>query len=123
MDTAVFDVDGTLVDSNYQHTLAWFRAFQQFDITVAAREIHRAIGMGRDQLVAAVAGTEVEKADGDGLRAALQVAVKKVDVPAIAVLTGRFSEGELRDAGAAQVFHDLREFRDNLDRTALDRPS
>jgi HAD superfamily hydrolase (TIGR01549 family) len=69
-DTAVFDVDGTLVDTNYQHALAWFRAFRRYDITLPAWQLHRAIGMGGDQLVGAVAGEDVEARLGDGLRAA-----------------------------------------------------
>jgi len=32
-DTAVFDVDGTLVDTNYQHALAWHQAFRRYEIT------------------------------------------------------------------------------------------
>lgn len=48
----LFDVDGTLVDSNYQHTLAWWQAFRRFGHDVPMAEIHRAIGMGGDKLVA-----------------------------------------------------------------------
>jgi HAD superfamily hydrolase (TIGR01549 family) len=67
-DTAIFDVDGTLVDSNYQHSLAWFRAFRRFDITVPIWQLHRATGMGGDMLVAHVAGDQVEERYGDDLR-------------------------------------------------------
>jgi HAD superfamily hydrolase (TIGR01549 family) len=69
IDTAVVDVDGTLVDSNYHHALAWFRAFRAHHITLPMWRLHRAIGMGGDQLVAAVAGDEVERRLGDRLRA------------------------------------------------------
>jgi len=69
-DTIVFDVDGTLVDTNYHHALAWFRAFRGCDVTVPVWRIHRAIGMGGDRLVAAVAGDQVETEHGDALRAA-----------------------------------------------------
>lgn len=69
-DTAIFDVDGTLVDTNYHHALAWFRAFRRFDVTRPLWRIHRAIGMGGDMLVPAVAGKDVERAHGDALRAA-----------------------------------------------------
>ncbi|HEX4356681.1 MAG TPA: HAD family hydrolase [Pseudonocardia sp.] len=68
VDTAVVDVDGTLIDSNYQHALAWFRSFQHHDITLPVWRLHRAIGMGGDQLVAAVAGDQVEERLGDELR-------------------------------------------------------
>jgi phosphoglycolate phosphatase-like HAD superfamily hydrolase len=40
-------------------------------------------------------------------------------VPTIAVLTGGFSESELREAGADQVFESVAELRERLDRTAL----
>ena len=67
---AILDVDGTLVDSNYQHAIAWFRAFREHDVTPPIWRIHRHIGMGGDQLVAAVAGDEVEEAHGESLREA-----------------------------------------------------
>lgn len=66
----ICDIDGTLVDTNYQHALAWFRAFRQNDVTVPIWRIHRTIGMGGDQLVAAVAGDDVESEKGDEIRAA-----------------------------------------------------
>jgi HAD superfamily hydrolase (TIGR01549 family) len=69
-DTAIFDVDGTLVDTNYQHALGWFRALRRYDITRPLWRIHRGIGMGGDQFVSAVAGREVEHALGDELRQA-----------------------------------------------------
>jgi HAD superfamily hydrolase (TIGR01509 family) len=50
--TAVlFDVDGTLVDSNYLHAVTWWEAFRQAGYQVAMSDIHRAIGMGSDQLL------------------------------------------------------------------------
>ncbi len=67
-DTAVLDVDGTLVDTNYQHALAWFRAFDRFGVTLPIWRIHRAIGMGGDQLVSALGGDDVEKRIGDEAR-------------------------------------------------------
>lgn len=69
-DTAVIDVDGTLVDTNYHHTLAWSRALRRFDVTVPLWRLHRAVGMGGDQLVPAVAGQEFEDSHGDDARAA-----------------------------------------------------
>jgi HAD superfamily hydrolase (TIGR01549 family) len=47
----LLDVDGTLVDSNYFHTLAWHRAFRGAGITIEMADIHQAIGMGADQLL------------------------------------------------------------------------
>lgn len=69
-DIAIFDVDGTLVDTNYHHAVAWYRAFRRYGVTRPLWRIHRAIGMGGDMLVAAVAGDEVEDRHGDAVRAA-----------------------------------------------------
>ena len=65
---AILDVDGTLVDTNYHHAIAWFRAFLRHDVVVPVWRVHRHIGMGGDQLVAAVAGDEVEERHGDDIR-------------------------------------------------------
>lgn len=67
-DTAIVDIDGTLVDTNYHHALAWARAFHRFDIVVPVWRIHGHIGMGGDQLVEAVAGAEAEEQYGEELR-------------------------------------------------------
>jgi len=65
---AVLDIDGTLVDTNYHHALAWYRAFRGHNVTPPVWRIHRHIGMGGDQLVAAVAGEDVERRSGDAIR-------------------------------------------------------
>jgi HAD superfamily hydrolase (TIGR01549 family) len=65
---AILDVDGTLVDTNYHHAIAWYRAFRRHDVTPQIWRIHRHIGMGGDQLVVAVAGEEVEERCGDDIR-------------------------------------------------------
>jgi HAD superfamily hydrolase (TIGR01549 family) len=70
---AILDVDGTLVDTNYQHALAWFRAFRQHGIVLPVWRIHRHIGMGGDQLVATLTSEEVEDQKGEDLRAAEKV--------------------------------------------------
>jgi HAD superfamily hydrolase (TIGR01549 family) len=67
-DTAIFDVDGTLVDTNYQHALAWYRAFRRYDITRPLWRIHRGIGMGGDTFVPEIGGEDVERRHGDALR-------------------------------------------------------
>lgn len=68
VDTVVLDIDGTLVDSVYTHVHAWCRAFHAIGTDVPSWRIHRAIGMGGDRLVAAVAGERVEAALGDEVR-------------------------------------------------------
>jgi HAD superfamily hydrolase (TIGR01509 family) len=48
---ALFDVDGTLVDTNYLHAVTWWQAFGQAGHVVAMTDIHRAIGMGSDLML------------------------------------------------------------------------
>ena len=210
----IFDIDGTLCDSNYQHALAWYQAFRQHDVQLPVWELHRHLGMGGDQFVAAVAGDEAEKEIGDEVRAAHDAiymtmiqsvgvfdgarelledlkgdgfrvvlassakqrevdhyldlldgrdladdwttsddveqtkpepdlvlaareklgggdavmvgdtpwdieAARRSDVPTIAVLTGGFSEAELRDAGAVAVFRSVAQLRERRGDTAL----
>lgn len=69
-DTAVFDLDGTLVDSNYQQALAWYRALRRYGVTAAVWRIHRSVGMGGDKFITAVAGEQAEAEHGDDIRAA-----------------------------------------------------
>ena len=214
MPAAILDVDGTLVDTNYHHTLAWYRAFREHEIVVPVWRLHRHVGMGGDKYVAAVAGDETEERLGDrlrerweklfdelidevsplaearelmvelkdrghslvlasssigshldhfldlldareiadswtmkddveaskpdpdlveaalgkaGTRDAVMVgdtpwdveAARRADVPTICVMTGGFSEQELRGAGAAGVYESIAELRERLDETAL----
>jgi HAD superfamily hydrolase (TIGR01549 family) len=77
-EAALLDLDGTLVDTNYQHAIAWYRAFRRFDIHVPVWRLHRHIGMGGDQLVSAVADDDVEERLGDDLREAEGAEYKKL---------------------------------------------
>ena len=70
---AILDVDGTLVDTNYHHAIAWYRAFCQHEIVLAIWRIHRHMGMGGDQLVGSLCGQQVEDEKGDDIRAAEKV--------------------------------------------------
>jgi HAD superfamily hydrolase (TIGR01549 family) len=205
---AILDIDGTLVDTNYQHAIGWYRAFRDNELILPVWKIHRHIGMGGDQVVAALAGDDFEQRCGDKVRdaesehymslieevepmdgardlivalsasdravvlassakeeevehyidlldcreivdgwttsadveatkpepdlvhAALEKmgadegimvgdtpwdvkAARKAGVDTIAVLTGGFSEAELRDAGAVEVFESVRELCDS----------
>jgi HAD superfamily hydrolase (TIGR01509 family) len=67
---AILDVDGTLVDTNYHHAVAWYRAFRQHGVVLPLWRIHRHVGMGGDQLVAALAGEDFDGEHGDDVRAA-----------------------------------------------------
>src|SRR4051794_20224113 len=68
--TAILDIDGTLVDTNYHHALAWSHAFRQYGVTLPIWKIHRHIGMGGDQLVGALTSEEFDAEQGDDVRAA-----------------------------------------------------
>ena len=70
---AILDIDGTLVDTNYQHAIAWYRAFLQSGKVLPLWRVHRHIGMGGDQLVAALAGEEFDAEHGDDVRTAEKV--------------------------------------------------
>jgi phosphoglycolate phosphatase-like HAD superfamily hydrolase len=65
----ILDIDGTLVDSNYHHAIAWHRAFRRHGVTLPMWRIHRVMGMGGDLLVAALAGDDFEERCGDAIRA------------------------------------------------------
>ena len=214
MPAAILDIDGTLVDTNFHHAIAWYRAFRQHEELLPLWRIHRHIGMGGDQLVESLCGKEVEEEKGDDIRAAegvlyfalieeveplhgarelivdlkdrghavvlassakedevdhyldlldardladgwttsadveatkpepdlVAAAVEKAGggeavmigdttwdceaagragVPTVAVLTGGFSEAELRDAGAVAVYRSIDELRESIDETPL----
>jgi len=210
---AILDIDGTLVDTNYHHAIAWYRAFLQSGLVLPLWRIHRHIGMGGDQLVAALAGEDFDREQGDEARAAEKVlymalihevrpldearelvldladgravvlassakpeevdhyldlldvrervvgwtdssdvdrtkpqpdlvhaamekagggpavmvgdstwdceAARRAGIETVAVLTGGFSEGELREAGASHVFGSLRDLRAGVASTPL----
>ena len=67
---ALLDVDGTLVDSNYHHALAWYRAFRRSGIILPLWRIHRHVGMGGDQLLPALLGDRLEEERGEEIREA-----------------------------------------------------
>ena len=67
---AILDIDGTLVDTNYHHSIAWYRAFRQHGIVLPIWKIHTHIGMGGDQLVASLTDEETDEEKGDDIRSA-----------------------------------------------------
>jgi HAD superfamily hydrolase (TIGR01549 family) len=67
---AILDIDGTLVDTNYQHAIAWYRAFRQQGVVLPVWRIHRHIGMGGDQLIASLTSEAFDEQKGDDVRAA-----------------------------------------------------
>ncbi|MFF9408193.1 HAD family hydrolase [Streptomyces anandii] len=67
---AVFDVDGTLVDTNHLHVTTWWEAFRQAGHRVPMHAIHRAVGLGSTDLVAHLLGEDRDKDQDDSLSAA-----------------------------------------------------
>src|SRR3954471_9465789 len=99
MATAILDIDGTLVDTNYHHAVAWYRAFRAFGFVVPLWRIHRHIGMGGDQLVAALAGEGFDREHGDEVRAAEKVLYTQL-ISEVQPLTGaRALIEDLKSAG------------------------
>lgn len=97
------DIDGTLIDTNYQHTVAWGRAFAEHGVAVAHWLIHRHNGMGGDQLVAAVAGDDVEARLGDAIRDSESQRYAEL-IDEVGLLPGaRELLARLRDAGCRVV--------------------
>ncbi|MFD4789024.1 HAD family hydrolase [Streptomyces sp. NPDC058459] len=67
---AVFDVDGTLVDTNYLHVTAWWEALRQAGHDVPTQAIHRAIGLGSSDLVAHLLGADRAREEAEALSGA-----------------------------------------------------
>ena len=78
MTVVLLDVDGTLIDNNYQHALAWFRALKERGRIEPLFTLHRHIGMGGDQLVVDVCGEEFEEEHGEAARAAEKLRFKEI---------------------------------------------
>ena len=87
MSAAILDIDGTLVDTNYHHAVAWYRAFRAHGFVVQLWKIHRHIGMGGDQLVASLIGEEADERHGEGIRDAEKQAYMSV-IDEVAPLEG-----------------------------------
>jgi phosphoglycolate phosphatase-like HAD superfamily hydrolase len=67
---AVFDVDGTLVDTNHLHVTTWWEAFRQAGHQVPMHAVHRAVGLGSTDLIAHLLGDDRDKDQDAGLSAA-----------------------------------------------------
>ncbi len=121
----ILDIDGTLVDTNYQHALAWYMAFREHDVVVPVWRLHRHLGMGGDQFVAAVTDDDTEQRLGDELRAAHDV-LYLASIETTSVFDGaRGLIEDLRGAGAAVILassakeHEVEHYLDLLDAREL----
>jgi HAD superfamily hydrolase (TIGR01509 family) len=101
--TAILDIDGTLVDTNYHHAIAWHRALHASGHRVQMWKVHRHIGMGGDKIVAALAGDEVEDSEGDAIRDAESQAYGEL-IDEVEPMDGaRELIEELKDDGCAVI--------------------
>jgi len=101
--TAILDVDGTLVDTNYHHAIAWHRALRAHGHRIPVWRIHRHIGMGGDKIVAALIGEEGERAEGDEIRTAEGDAYGELIGEVEPMEGARELIEQLRDDGAAVI--------------------
>ncbi|MEO8069794.1 MAG: HAD hydrolase-like protein [Acidobacteriota bacterium] len=65
--TALFDVDGTLIDSNSAHAESWAQSLREHGVDVAADQVRPLIGMGGDKLLPAIAHVDAESARGEAI--------------------------------------------------------
>jgi HAD superfamily hydrolase (TIGR01509 family) len=122
---AILDIDGTLVDTNYHHAIAWYRAFRQHGELLPIWRIHRHIGMGGDHLVEALCGGQVEEEKGEDIRTA-EKALYMALIEEVEPLPGaRDLIAELKDRGHAVVLassakqHEVEHYLDLLDAREL----
>jgi len=100
---AILDVDGTLVDTNYHHALAWHRALHAHGHTVQMWKVHRHIGMGGDQILDALIGEEAAAEQGDEIRADEAEAYGELIVEVEPMAGARELIERLRDEGATVI--------------------
>jgi HAD superfamily hydrolase (TIGR01509 family) len=123
--SAILDVDGTLVDTNYHHAIAWYRAFRQNEVVLPIWRIHRHIGMGGDQLVGALAGEQLESEKGDDIRAAESVLYGELMSEVEPLRGARELIEDLKESGHAVVLassakqHEVEHYLDLLDARQL----
>src|SRR5690348_1383860 len=84
----LFDVDGTLVDSNDAHAQAWVKAFQEHGVTVDAALVRRCIGMGGDKLMPEVSGIEEDSPQGEQIAARRGEIFKQEFLPKLKAFRG-----------------------------------
>lgn len=120
--TVIFDVDGTLVDSNNLHVEAWREAFRCYGKELTFDDVHGQMGKGGDQFQAALAGLK-GVAPGEAVVVGdtpydVQAAAK-ASIRTVGLLSGGFTEAALREAGAVAVYRDVSDLLDNYEESPL----
>ena len=122
---AILDIDGTLVDTNYHHALGCYRVFRQQGVIQSLWRIHQRMGMGGDQLVADLAGDDVEHELGDDIRGAEGPLCKEL-MPEVSSISGaRELIVEVNDRGHEVILassakpHEVDHYLDLLDAREL----
>jgi HAD superfamily hydrolase (TIGR01549 family) len=100
---AILDVDGTLVDTNYHHALAWHRALHAHGQLVQMWKVHRHIGMGGDQILDALIGEKAAAEQGDAIREAEAEAYGELIGEVEPMEGARELIERLRDSGASVI--------------------
>jgi HAD superfamily hydrolase (TIGR01549 family) len=101
--SAILDVDGTLVDTNYHHALAWHRALRAHGHSVQMWKVHRHIGMGGDQILDALIGERAAAEQGEAIRAAEAEAYGELIGEVEPMAGARELIERLRDEGATVI--------------------
>jgi HAD superfamily hydrolase (TIGR01509 family) len=108
----LLDIDGTLVDSNYFHAIAWFRSFKEQGRDVLLTDLHRLVGMGADQLIERVTGAEDPQLEAGWARAFASMRDEIVATPGasdlVRALSGRGLVTVYATSGQAQDVEALR---------------
>src|SRR5439155_1538819 len=106
----LFDLDGTLVDSVYQHVLAWREALESVGIELSVWRIHRRIGMSGGLF-------EESGVVGDSVWDLL--AARRARALGVGLLSGGYGEEGLERAGAYRVYQDPADLLDHLDEVGV----
>jgi phosphoglycolate phosphatase-like HAD superfamily hydrolase len=124
----IFDIDGTLVDTNPAHVEAWRRAFKRLGYDVPTDRITVEIGKGGDLLVPSILGEDVERRHGEALRKAQKEEFLKIArqeqfrvFPCVPELFQALRERRIRTALATSS--DTKHLQAICDSAGIDLPS
>ena len=100
----IFDVDGTLIDSNDAHARAWVEAGEELGYGIEYGEVRRLIGMGGDRVMPMVAGVEEDSEAGQALATRRGEIFRRRHLPGLEAFPGvRDLVQRLKDDGFAVV--------------------